>query len=363
LPSNVYSYETTLAIPGVPPSKGTFSFDIGFVDESVHQYYLADKITNGVDVVATLTPPYGQYLGTAGGGAFQGLGSTVAGFARSPNGGPNGDVPIGNGLVAAGDGNSTLKIVSVTSISGAVVASIPVPNPYTGAPLGPNICPGPAAATGAPTVGAGNYRVDEMAYDPVDNIILAANDNACPAFVTMFQGTAPYTILHQFPLLDANGGAEQPFYDPTQGKFLEAIPSTTVNPNGAIMVFDPKAFTATEVGIPVACGPSGFALGPNENAMLGCSGSLTLINVTTFKVVNQYMGPAPDEVWYSSGTNRFYAADTGNAQLVVTDVNGNLISKVPTSTGAHSVAVEGVNDHVFVPQSAGAALGLTVYNH
>ena len=76
---------------------------------TVNQYYLADKVTNGVDVVNSLSS---QFLGTAGGGAFQGAGTTVAGFARSPNGGPNGVVSLGNGLVAAGDGNSTLKIVS-----------------------------------------------------------------------------------------------------------------------------------------------------------------------------------------------------------------------------------------------------------
>ena len=365
LPSTTYSYETTIALPGVPPTGKTFGFDIGFVDETVHQYYLADKITNGVDVVATLTPPYGQYLGTAGAGAFQGSGATVAGFPRSPNGGPNGVVPIANGLVAAGDGNSTLKIVNAGSLGGIAMppASIAVPNPYVGPALGPGICAGPAAATGTPTVGAGNFRVDEMAYDPVDNQIIAVSDNACPVFITIFQATAPYSILKQFALLTANGGGEQPLYDPTQGKFFVAIPSTTTNPNGAIEVVDPKAFTITEVGIPVACGPSGFALGPNEVAMLGCSGSLTFINLTNFKVVNQLMGPAPDEVWYAPGTNRFYAADTGNAKLVVTDVNGNLIANVPTSAGAHSVAVEGANDHVFVPQTAGSAIGLTVYNH
>jgi hypothetical protein len=337
--STVYQYETTLAIPGVPPTGKTFSFDIGFVDEVAHNYYLADKATNGVDVVATLVGPYGTYMGTAGAGYFQGGGSTVAGFARSPNGGPNGDVAIGGGLVAAGDGNSTLKIVNPSNLTAPPVASINVPNPYTGPNLPPNVCQGPSAATGQPTVGAGNFRVDELAYDPVDNEIFAMSDNACPSFGTIFQATAPYTILHQFPLLDANGGAEQTIYDPTQGKFLSAIPSTTGNPNGAIMVFDPKAFTATEVGIPVNCVPSGFALGQNEIAMLGCTGSLTMINVSTFKVTNQLMGPSPDEVWYSAGTNRFYAADTGNGQLVVTDVNGNLIAKAVTSSGAHSVAV------------------------
>jgi hypothetical protein len=355
-----YSYQQTLIVAGVPPATGTFGFDIGFVDESSNRYFLADKATNGIDVVNTLTS---AYLGTAGGGSFQGNGSTVAGFARNPNGGPNGDVYIGGGLVAAGDGNSTLKIVNVTSpISTTPVATITVPNPYTGPALGPNICPG-SPTTGTPSVGAGNFRVDEGAYDPVDSELLFMSDNACPAFATIFSSVPPYAIIHQFPLTDANGGAEQTFYDPAQGKFLSAIPSTTINPNGAIDVFDPKAFTMTEHNITVPCGPSGFALGQNEIAMLGCTGSMTAINAATFVVTNQFMGPSDDEVWYSPASNRFYGADTGEGKLVVLDGSGNLISESPTSSGAHSVAVEGVNDHVFVPQSAGTHIGITIYDH
>jgi hypothetical protein len=354
-----YSYQQTLIVAGVPPATGTFGFDIGFVDETINRYMLADKATNGIDVVNTLTS---AYLGTAGGGSFQGNGTTVAGFSRSPNGGPNGDVSIGNGLVAAGDGNSTLKIVNVTSISSTPVATITVPNPYTGPALGPNICPG-SETTGTPSVGVGNFRVDEMAYDPVDQEIFAMSDNACPAFGTIFSSVAPYGIIHQFPLTDANGGAEQTIYDPTQGKFLSAIPSTTTNPNGAIDVFDPKTFTMSEHGIPVSCVPSGFALGQNELAELGCTGSMVTINDATFAVTNQVMGPSDDEVWYSPASNRFYGADTGRGMLVVLDGTGNLISQVPTSIGAHSVAVEGVNDHVFVPQSAGSHIGITIYDH
>jgi hypothetical protein len=354
-----YSYQQTLIVAGVPPATGTFGFDIGFVDESTNRYFLSDKATNGVDVVNTLTS---AYLGTAGAGSFQGNGSTVAGFARSPNGGPNGEMYIGNGLVAAGDGNSTIKIVNVTNITTTPVATITVPNPYTGPPLGPNICPG-SPTTGTPSVGVGNFRVDEGAYDPVDSEILFMSDNACPAFATIISSVAPYGIIHQFPLTTANGGAEQTFYDPAQGKFLSAIPSTTVNPNGEIDVFDPKAFTMSAHNISVPCGPSGFALGQNEIAMLGCAGSMTAINAATFVVTNQFMGPSPDEVWYSPASNRFYGADTGRGMLVVLDGTGNLIAQSPTSSGAHSVAVEGVNDHVFVPQSAGTHIGITIYDH
>jgi hypothetical protein len=355
-----YSFQSI--IQGAPPAGKAFSFDIGFVDENAHQYYLADKATNGVDVVNTQLD---TYLGTAGAGTFQAAGTTVAGFSRSPNGGPNGVVSIGNGLVAAGDGNSTLKIVSATSIGPTDVASIAVPNPYTGPNLPPNICQGTVGATtGVPTVGAGNFRVDEMAYDPVDNLIIAVSDNACPVFVTLFNGSAPYAIVHQWALTTANGGGEQSLYDPAQGKFFTAIPSTTTNPNGAVDMFDPKTFATAEHGLSANCVPNGFALGKNEQAMLGCSaGSMLLISMTTFATVNQFNGPAPDEVWYSPASNRYYGADSGGGTLAVLDANGNLVSSTPTSSGAHSVAVEGSDDHVYVPQNAGAHQGLTVYDH
>jgi hypothetical protein len=367
-------FPTTYSLLQTLPTPKTLSFDIGFVDETSHLYTLADKSTNGIDVVNTLTS---QFLGTAGAGAFQGLGTTVAGFSRSPNGGPNGNVSIGNGLVAAGDGNSTLKIVNVSTISSAVVASIPVPNPYTGPNLPPNICQGTVGATtGVPTVGAGNFRVDEMAYDPADNVIAAMSDNACPSFITFFQGTAPYTILGAVPLLTANGGAEQTVWDPGEGLFVSAIPSTTTNPGGELDRFSPKTFKLVSVQtLPMPCGPSGLALGQNETAnaacagnslagpVLGGSGHMMTFNIVTGALIGDAVGPSPDEVWYSPGSNRFYGADTVGATLAVVDANGNLLSRTPTASGSHSVAVESQNDHVFVPVSVGANIGINIFDH
>jgi hypothetical protein len=355
-----------------PPK--TSSFDIGFVDETSHLYTLADKTTNGIDVVNTLTD---QYLGTAGAGAFQGLGSAVPGFSRNPNGGPNGNVSLGGGLVAAGDGNSTLKIVNVTSISSSVVASIPVPNPYTGPNLPPNICQGTTGATtGTPTVGAGNFRVDEMAYDPTDNVIAAMSDNACPAFITFFQGTSPYTILGAVALTTANAGAEQTVWDPTEGLFVSNIPATTTNPGGELDRFSPKTFKLVSVTpMPIPCGGSGLALGQNETAVSACggntltgpvlsgSGHMLTINIVTGAELNDVVGPSPDEVWYSPGSNRFYGADTAGATLAVLDGKGNSLYSTPTASGSHSVAVESVNDHVFVPESTGANIGINVFDH
>ena len=356
-PPATYSF-TGLVLGG--PATG--SFDIGFVDENAHQYYLADRSTKGIDVVNTLTS---AYLGTAGAGSFAGLGTAVPGFSRNPNAGPNGDVSLGNGLVAAGDGNSTLKIVSVASISGSVVATVNIPNPYTGPNLPPNICQGTTGATtGAPTVGAGNFRVDEMAYDPTDNVIAAVNDNSCPVFISFVQGTAPYALLGQVALTTANGGGEQSVWDPGQGLFLTAIPSTTTNAGGEIDEFSPKTFTKTGVlPLPAGCNPSGLALGKSETYVAACSSSMLTFNGVTGAVLNNYPGPAPDEVWYNPAANRFYGGSSTPGTLTVLDGSGNLIANVPTASGSHSVAVESANDHVFVPESSGSSIGINIFDH
>jgi hypothetical protein len=355
-----------------PPQ--TLSFDISFVDETSHLYTLSDRSTNGIDVVNTLT---GQFLGTAGAGAFSGLGTTVAGFSRNPNAGPNGNVSLGGGLVAAGDGNSTLKIVNVSTISSSVVASIPVPNPYTGPNLPPNICQGTTGATtGVPTVGAGNFRVDEMAYDPTDNVIAAMSDNACPPFITFFQGTSPYSVVGQVALTTADAGAEQTVWDPAEGLFVSNIPATTTNPGGELDRFSPKTFKLISVTpLPVPCGGSGLALGLNEIAdvacggntltgsVLGGSGHMLTINIVSGAQLNDVVGPSPDEVWWSPSSNRFYGGSSTPGTLAVLDGNGNLLASVPTASGSHSVAVESQNDHVFVPEDAGPTIGINIFDH
>jgi hypothetical protein len=125
----------------------------------------------------------------------------------------------------------------------------------------------------------------------------------------------------------------------------------------------------------VPCGGSGLALGQNETAVSACggntlagtvlggSGHMLTLNIVTGAMLNDVVGPSPDEVWYAPQTNRFYGADTAGGTLAVLDGTGNLLSRVATSSGAHSVAVEGLYDHVFVPQSTGSNIGITIYDH
>jgi hypothetical protein len=327
----------SVTIPGVPPPTGTFSFDISFVDTSAGNYYLADRTTAGVDVMTTAGA--GTYVLTAGKGTFTGLGIPASAPAAN-TGGPNGVVPIGGGIVFAGDGNSTLKVVNVNT--GALVATIPTVNPVTS---GTTVC-------GPITSGAGNARVDEMDVDPTDGVVLAINDAACPAFGTFFSTTAPYAILGTVSFPNATGGVEQPRWDPTQKKFIVAIPSSVANPAGEVDLVDPNLHTIT-ANFPVPnCNPNGTALGPNETLFLGCSATvneqMVTINAATGAVINTIPGFAGcDEAWYDPGSNRFYAGCSNNLTaggaapvLIVANANGTLYTAVATAAGSHSVAVD-----------------------
>ncbi|HEY5348554.1 MAG TPA: hypothetical protein VIJ64_02445 [Candidatus Lustribacter sp.] len=349
-----YNVAQTVTWTGVPPAApASFSFDISFVDPTVHQYYVADRTTSGVSIIDTQTM---KYVSTAGQGQFTGFKpNTAAGPAT--NAGPNGIVPVGNGLVFAGDGDSTLKVVNVNS--GALVATVPAVNPVT---------TGTVATCGTPTTGTANQRVDEMALDPTDNVVLAINDASCPPFGTFFSATAPYAAKGTIAFTTANGGAEQPTWDPTQKLFIMALPSTVENPGGEIDLIDPNTHLITKkIAEPSNCQANGTALGQNETLFLGCSspGILATINAVTGATINTIntVGGC-DEAWYNPTANRFYAACSNNKipgpVVAVTDGNGALISTFATSTGAHSVAVDPTNDNVYVPTQK---LGVQIYSN
>lgn len=355
-----YQLDTAVTFTNWPPAASanpnTSSFDISAIDPTMQQYYVADRNNAGVSVISTTTL---QYLRTAGAGSFQGY-KPNGPSGPSNSAGPNGLVPIGNGIVFAGDGDSTLKVVNANT--GALLQTVPAVNPYTGPPL-PQTCGG----SGTPTTGAANQRLDEMAYDPADGVVLAIDDAACPPFGTFFSTTPPYNAVGSIAYTTANGGAEQPTWDPSQQLFIQPLPTTIANPNGEVDLVDPHSHTVKQIfGLPSSCQPNGTALGRNETLFLGCSSTseILTINASTGSVINTIPGKGGcDEVYYNPVADRFYAACSNNASgpiVVVADGNGNLITTITTSSGAHSVAVDPNTDHVFVPTKSS---GVDVFGH
>ncbi|HEY2189427.1 MAG TPA: hypothetical protein VGH48_12770, partial [Caldimonas sp.] len=145
-----------VAIPktaaNVQPGGAFTSFDISFFNPANGGYYLADRSNASVDIISGATL---KVVGQAPG--FTGQAATTS------LSGPDGVLAVTSGGVTtlyAGDGNSTLKVFNAT-------------NPAA-----------PALLQSISTGGA--FRVDEMAYSPATQQLLAANNADSPAFATLF---------------------------------------------------------------------------------------------------------------------------------------------------------------------------------
>ena len=116
------------------------------------------------------------------------------------------------------------------------------------------------------------------------------------------------------------------------------------------------------------CGPTGMALGPNEQLVIGCdapagSPQITLIMnaVTGAKVATITQVGGSDQVAYDPKLNRYYTASRnmtvdGISGSTITPVLGIIsastntwIANIPTVTNSHSVAVDPSTGYVFVP--------------
>nr|WP_294521224.1 hypothetical protein [uncultured Rhodopila sp.] len=321
----------------VNSDKGLGAFDISFVDAKINLYVLADRTNASVDF---FNPRDATFIGRVGG--FAGS------LATTSISGPDGVTIVGNKEVWAGDGDSTVKVIDIASFQ--IVATIPT---------------------------GGKFRCDEMAWDSADHLLAVANNADSPPFVT-FINTDTRTVVGKIVFDGTNGtpdatttGIEQSQWSPKTGLFYVSVPQIvpTDATQGGIAVIDPSSQSVTKVYPVSNCSPAGLSLGPDNQAIIGCSASFgTSPNVLTQSVVidlvsGRVVANIPqvggsDEVWYDSASNHYYLAARNNTDNTgkITPVLGTVDAKsnvfdgnVATSTSAHSVAADKVSHHVFVP--------------
>ena len=382
---------------------GVSSFDISFVDPATDTYILGDRTNNGVDVIDTKTNTLRMI---AGHGLFKGV-VAVCAVANSCSG-PNGVLIVGGttdssgnitgGEIWAGDAGAGL-----TSGPGCTTpnqcSSVKVLSLVTGN-LIQNINTG------------GQFRADEMCFDPVDNVVMATNNADSPPFANVISagtlGQADKQIVAQIPWNQSSNGAEQCQYDARTGLLYETLPEINGNGSGSspgsIVVVDPKIAIAQNFtgngGVPgpgqgntvpvvaqwivplTACdAPQGMAIGPTPQILIGCNGgaasaqssdaSVVLNDGSTGGVPGSVIATlpnqdGPDMVDYNPSTRLYSLAKStktltnlvGNIGMVsattfIADVN---IPTVATSGGAHSVASDPASNSTYVPiPSASAA--------
>ena len=227
--------------------------------------------------------------------------------------------------------------------------------------------------------GTGANRADELCYDPVDHLVLVANNADDPPFASLIS-TKTYTVVKKIPFDGTNGapqsnnGIEQCQWSPRTGKFYISIPGIaglTPEPTaGGVAVIDPKFQKVVNTFIipPNNCeAPQGMAVGPAPQILLGCN-ARSPNGVFNTVIINEHNGHVmktlaneggDDEVWFNPGDGHYFLAGGSflpNEQLGIVDSQlGVPDQTVQTGTAngtarrAHSVAADSNTNVVYVP--------------
>jgi len=309
----------TITGPGIPPRAATWPFDISWFDEASQMYYLADAGDARVDLIDAKT---NTFLGAIGG--FTGF------HGSTQTQGPAGLVTDDLYQLWVGDGNSTVKIIDLMSRS--IVATI---------------------STG------GTKRADELAYDPLEQLMLVTNGSDAPPFAS-FISVTHRKVVGKIVFPDARAGLEAPAWDPVTHKFYVSVPQTRAHPGGEVAVIDPLKKRVVKVYPLAHCNPTGLAFGPQDELLLGCNGHPVIIDARTghaLATITQVKGC--DEVWYNPGSHTYYLAAFLNTVgkraapvLAIVDADSRAwMQSIPTVAKAHSVAADAANNNVYVPES------------
>jgi hypothetical protein len=220
-----------------------------------------------------------------------------------------------------------------------------------------------------------------MAYDPVDQIVIVSNGDSTPAFVTLISAKT-FKILKQVVFDGTNGtpdtsqgGIGSVLYDSKTNKFLVSIPEVgSTLTAGAVTVMDPATGKVTQNFVRLDnCLPSGMAQGPGDNVLVTCdpgfpapdpvafaprtyvingSTGAILANLTEVGGVD-YAAYNPTDHRYCLGARDFLTSPTAVSPATVLGVinadTNEWIENFPTGPDGHAVAIEPVNDQIFVP--------------
>ena len=337
-----------LATVPVPGAAKMISFDISWVDADTQLYYLADRSNAAVDVVNAKTGTFVRMIH----GGFSGF------HGSNDTAGPNGVVVSGHWLFVT---DAPSRVVSIDLRNDTIASEVN-------------------------TGGAAGLRADELAYDAEDSLILAVNNADSPPFATLIKvdrNSGALTIQKRITFTNATNGAEQPQWNPGNGRFYLSIPQ--VGPNekdGAVAKINPNG--TVEAMFPVEfCQPAGLTIGPKQDLLLGCSEVFdTAGNAWTRDATATAPAAAPvsvimdarngsidrqvpgvsgsDEVWFNPGDGDYYLAARANAvgpTLGIIDAKKQTLEQLlPTVNqapgSAHSVAVNARNNHALVPLPA-----------
>ena len=317
-----------------------FGFDISATADGA--YYLADGSNATLDVFDAKTMTLRDRISAD----FAGIGPS------HDKSGPSGVIPVpGTSLVYVGDVNA-VKVIDVASKQ--LVKRI--------------------------EVSTSGIRADEGCLDPQHHIAMFSSGAEEPPFAT-FINTETQSVIAKVTLSDSTG-LEACAYDPKGNNFVLNNDGTKANPKGEVdvipvaSVLEGKPAVSNVFKLKGCEGPSGIAMGPGNDALIGCDPdeggkqSTVIIDRTNGTTLAELPFGGTDEAVYDPVSNRYFLAAghhsadnvsrVGNkaakfdpALGIVNASTRSLVAIVPTGAGSHSVAVDGESHHVFVPFAAG----------
>jgi hypothetical protein len=389
---------------------GLSSFDIGFDDPVLRLYLLADRSDAALVVVDTTLVD--NTSGNVGGVALMGAGQFVgictnpkptppATKVTFPNGdcggasGPNGVITVHNHKNRANEAwvgdapiitfdckNQTTGGVTTTVCDAKVVtpSSVKVVDLKTGG-ITHTILTG---TTGPKGKFPGTRRADELCWDPRDEVVLVANDEAVDNFIS-FISTDDYSVKDQIKLdgsdtthnagkVNATNGIEQCEWSPRTGLFYLNIPENNGpgddSAPGAVLAINPKTRQVVhnfKVDHTKCAGNQGMAIGPDHQILLGCSNAgpdSIVIDERDGSLIADLKGRnGVDESWYNPRDEHYLLAASNHGtgttpRLSIADALAEKAeppdSDAVSAAGSHSVAADPFKGHVFVPVNNGS---------
>jgi hypothetical protein len=335
----------------------------------------------------------------------------TSGVGRNEITGPNGAFTVNHAEIWVGDGPSYFQpgqgdgTVTMSAAGSCGVAGVTCSYSGTTADYAKDPCDSSVRvfnlASGKETdhINTGGcFRTDEGSFDPVDQVALIANPSEQPkvnsvplnqsAFIN-FISTRPvapgehHKILKQINLDGTHGtvhadmGIEQSVYSEKTGMFYLNIPGASSNLAGYVLVIDPRDRDDIRIvdiyklqpqkigGVETYCAPTGGALGPDYEMLLGCSNSGApeeVIDIRDGQVIKVLTGTSGgcDEVAFNPGDDHFLGACTdstaaGTDDLDISDaLPPNFDQAINTNTkGAHSVTADPVTVSDWQPAASG----------
>jgi DNA-binding beta-propeller fold protein YncE len=307
----------TISVPDVPISQ----FGIMAINQATGLGYLADKDNKAVAVFDTNTD---KFI------------ARIAGFVgvnkNSNAAGPNGVAVVNDGAeIWVSDGDSTIKIIDAKT--GTISATI---------------------ATG------GKLRANGMAFDPNNRVVIVANSNDDPPFLSLISSGPDRAILAKIPVPESGENLERSAYHAPSGMFYTVIPVMRADPTkGLIAQTDPRTRKLVKLHEVERCLPHSLSIVSETTIFMGCSlghgpspkpgGDMAVFDIPSGKVVSYgegLGGNGGSDV--NAKLGRYYHASTNNALFVLDSKSGKLVEKIPTAKDSRSLAVSLSNNRVYL---------------